>query len=149
MTDFFIQLIDSRLPSDWWREVMERFLEVGDPVELRLWPEESAELRLAAALGPVTAEGWERVARGTLTRELRTALLAAPPADGSGYSKMTRFFTIHAKNSRCDLWSQHYGTELAVSLRDPEDAAFLRQVLARYPEGFSVSEGEGLFPPGQ
>ena len=82
MTDFFIQLIDSRLPSDWWREVMERFLEVGDPVELRLWPEESAELRLAAALGPVTAEGWERVARGTLTRELRTALLAAPPADG-------------------------------------------------------------------
>ena len=85
--------------------------------------------------GIVVAE-WNR----EVTEALLEAWLTEEPAEKSVYNKMTRYFTIHVANARCDLWSEHYGTELVIEIQTDADTGFFEQVMGQYPESFSIGE---------
>ena len=51
---------------------------------------------------------------------------------------MTKYFTIHVENNLCDIWSEHYGTEMVIDIRADADIEFFEQVMRRYPESFSI-----------
>ena len=54
------------------------------------------------------------------------------------YNKMTKYFTIHIKNDLCDIWSEHYGTEMVIDIVNDSDIIFFKQVMEQYPESFSI-----------
>ena len=119
---------------------MGHFVSVGDPFEIRCWREETAEIREASRYGTAAEERNEVSIRGTVTEALLEAWLTEEPAEKSVYNKMTRYFTIHVANARCDLWSEHYGTELVIEIQTDADIGFFEQVMGQYPESFSIGE---------
>ena len=140
MRRFGVQMIDGSVPPRWWRAIMGHFASVGDPFEIRCWREETAEIREASRCGTAAEEKNEVSIRGTVTEELLEAWLTEEPAEKSVYNKMTRYFTIHVANARCDLWSEHYGTELVIEIQTDADTGFFEQVMGQYPESFSIGE---------
>lgn len=140
MRRFGVQMIDGSVPPRWWRAIMGHFASVGDPFEIRCWREETAEIREASRCGTAAEERNEVSIRGTVTEALLEAWLTEEPAEKSVYNKMTRYFTIHVANARCDLWSEHYGTELVIEIQTDADIAFFEQVMGQDPECFSVGE---------
>lgn len=75
---------------------------------------------------PSLARVWRRMLR-CRSGEFLKLLLVEEPTDKSVYNKMTCFFTLHAQNGRCDLWSEHYGTEMTLEVTMEADAAFLSE----------------------
>lgn len=119
---------------------MKHFVGVGDPFEIRCWKEETAEIAEASRYGIAAEEKNEVSIRGTVTEELLEAWLTEEPTYKSIYNKMTPYFTIHVENARCDLWSEHYGTELVLEIKTDADIEFFEQVMRQYPESFSIGE---------
>ena len=140
MRRFGVQMIDHSVPPRWWRAIMGHFASIGDPFEIRCWREETAEIREASRCGTAAEERNEVSIRGTVTEALLEAWLTEEPAEKSVYNKMTRYFTIHVANARCDLWSEHYGTELVIEIQTDADTGFFEQVMGQYPESFSIGE---------
>lgn len=138
MKQFGVQMIDHSISSQWWKKIMEHFVRVGDAFEIRCWREEVAEIREASLYGTAVGDKYEVSIKGTITKELLEKLLIEEPADKSIYNKMTKYFAIHVENDLCDIWSEHYGTEMIIDIIADADIEFFEQVMRQYPESFST-----------
>ena len=76
--------------------------------------------------------------KGSVTKELLEKLLIEEPTDKSIYNKMTKYFTIHVENDLCNIWSEHYGTEMVIDVISDADIEFLEKVMSQYSESFSI-----------
>ncbi len=117
---FSVQMIDHSISSYWWKEIMEHFIRVDDKYEVSI--------------------------KGTVTKDLLEKLLIEEPTDKSIYNKMTKYFTIHVRNDLCDIWSEHYGTELVINITSDADIEFFEQVMRQYPESFSIGINKRQLP---
>ena len=117
---------------------MERFVRAGDTFEIRCWKEEAAEIAQASLYGTATDDKNEVSIKGTITKDLLEELLIEEPTDKSIYNKMTKYFTISIKNDFCDVWSEHYGTEMYINIASDDDIEFFEQVMNQYPGNFSI-----------
>ena len=138
MKQFGIQMIDNSISSQWWKKIMEHFIKVGNTFEIRCWKEEAAEIEEASLYGTAVDDKYEVSITGSMTKELLEKLLTEEPADKGIYNKMTKYFTIHVENDLCDIWSEHYGTEMVISIISDTDIVFFEQVMSQYPKGFSI-----------
>ena len=138
MKQFGVQMIDHSISSQWWKEIMKHFVRVGDRFEIRCWREEAAEIGEASRYGAAVDEKYEVSIKGIVTKELLEKLLTEEPTDKSIYNKMTKYFTIHVENNLCDIWSEHYGTEMVINIIADTDIEFFEQVMRQYPESFSI-----------
>lgn len=142
MKQFFVQMIDNSMSSQWWKEIIEHFVKAGDTFEIRCWWEEAAEIGEASLYGTAVADRYEVSVKGSVTEELLGKLLTEAPADKSIYNKMTKYFTIHVRNDLCDIWSEHYGTEMVIDIISDADIEFFEQVMGQYPGSFSIGESK-------
>lgn len=117
---------------------MGHFVRVGDAIEIRCWREETAEIEEASSYGAAVNDGHEVSVKGIVTKDLLEKLLSEEPAEKILYNKMTNYFTIHVKNDLCDVWSEHYGTEMVITIMSDSDIEFFEQVMKQYPESFSI-----------
>lgn len=117
---------------------MRHFARAGDPFEIRCWREEISEIENASWYGVSAADSYEVSIKGVVTDGLLKEWLTEEPADKTIYNKMTKCFTIHVENDLCNLWSEHYGTEMAIVVTAEKERVFLEQVMGQYPEAFSV-----------
>lgn len=138
MKQFSVQMMDNSVSSQWWKKIMEHFVRVGDTFEIRCWREEVAEIEQASLYGTTIDSKYEVSIKGVMTNDLLKKLLTEEPTDKSIYNKMTKYFTIHVKNDLCDIWSEHYGTEMVIDIMAKTDIEFFEEVMGQYPESFSV-----------
>ena len=138
MKQFGVQMIDHSVTSQWWRSIIKHFIRVGDTFEIRCWREETAEIQEASLYGTAIDDKYEVSIKGMVTKEMLEKLLTEEPADKSTYNKMTKYFTIHVANNLCDIWSEHYGTEMVIGIIADADIESFEQVMGQYPEEFSV-----------
>ena len=138
MKQFGVQMTDNSISSQWWKKIMGHFVRVGDAIEIRCWREETAEIEEASSYGAAVNDGNEVSVKGIVTKDLLEKLLSEEPAEKSLYNKMTNYFTIHVKNDLCDVWSEHYGTEMVITIMSDSDIEFFEQVMKQYPESFSI-----------
>ena len=117
---------------------MEHFISVGDIYEIRCWKEETAEIEQASLYGTAVDDKFEVSIKGRVTKDLLEKLLIEEPVDKSIYNKMTKYFTIHVRNDLCDIWSEHYGTEMVINIISDTDIEFFEQVMGQYSESFSI-----------
>ena len=141
MKRFSVQMIDLSVSSQWWKELMQHFVRAGDAFEIRCWREEIAEIEEASLYGTAVEDKYEASVKGAVTKDLLKKLLTEEPTDKSTYNKMTKYFTIHIKNDLCDIWSEHYGTEMVIDIIADADIEFFEQVMGQYPESFSMGIG--------
>lgn len=138
MKQFSVQMMDNSVSSQWWKKIMEHFVRVGDTFEIRCWREEVAEIEQASLYGTTIDSKYEVSIKGVMTNDLLKKLLTEEPTDKSIYNKMTKYFTLHVKNDLCDIWSEHYGTEMVIDIIADTDIEFFEEVMGQYPESFSV-----------
>lgn len=138
MKQFSVQMMDNSVSSQWWKKIMEHFVRVGDTFEISCWREEVAEIEQASLYGTTVDDKYEVSIKGVMTNDLLKKLLTEEPTDKSIYNKMTKYFTIHVKNDLCDIWSEHYGTEMVIDIIADTDIEFFEEVMGQYPESFSV-----------
>lgn len=117
---------------------MRHFARAGDSFEIRCWREEISEIENASWYGVSAADSYEVSIKGVVTDDLLREWLTEEPTDKTIYNKMTKYFTIHVENDLCNLWSEHYGTEMAIVVTAEKERVFLEQVMGQYPEAFSV-----------
>ena len=117
---------------------MRHFVRVGDSFEIRCWREETSETEKASLYGVSAEDSYEVSVKGVVTDGLLKEWLTEEPADKTIYNKMTKYFTIHVENDLCNLWSEHYGTEMAIVVTAEKERVFLEQVMGQYPEACSV-----------
>ena len=140
MKQFGVQMINYAVSSQWWKQIMEHFVRVGQPFEIRCWNDEVAEIEQASLHGTAVGDQNEVSVKGVITNDLLKELLTEEPVDKSIYNKMTKYFTIHVKNDLCDIWSEHYGTEMVIDIIADADIEFFEQVMGQSPESFSVRQ---------
>ena len=138
MKQFGVQMIDNSVSSQWWKTIIEHFVKIGDTFEIRCWREEVTEIGEASLYGTAVDDKYEVSIKGSVTKELLEKLLIEEPTDKSLYNKMTKYFTIHVENNLCDIWSEHYGTEMVIDIMTDADIEFFEQVMRRYSESFSI-----------
>ena len=138
MIRFDIQMIDYGVSTQWWKKIMRHFARAGDSFEIRCWREEISEIENASWYGVSAADSYEVSIKGVVTDGLLKEWLTEEPTDKTIYNKMTKCFTIHVENDLCKLWSEHYGTEMAIVVTAEKERVFLEQVMGQYPEAFSV-----------
>ena len=134
-----LQMIDKKTSSDWWRKIVEHFVNVGDAFEIRCWKEETDEITHASLYGNPTEDNYEVSVKGVVTAELLAELLSEEPSDKSIYNKMTKYFTINVENDKCFFCSAHYGTEMYLEKVSDADISFFESVVKQYDDFFSVS----------
>lgn len=134
-----LQMIDKKTSSDWWRKIVEHFVNVGDAFEIRCWKEEVDEIRQTSLYGNSTEDKNEVSIKGVVTAELLAELLSEEPSDKSIYNKMTKYFTINVENDKCFFCSAHYGTEMYLEKVSDADISFFESVVKQYDDYFSVS----------
>lgn len=117
---------------------MRHFVRAGDSFEIRCWREETSEIKQASLHGVSAADSYEVSIKGVVTDGLLKEWLTEESTDKTIYNKMTKYFTIHVENDLCNLWSEHYGTEMAIAVTAEKERVFLEQVMGQYPEAFSV-----------
>lgn len=117
---------------------MRHFARAGDSFEIRCWREEISEIENASWYGVSAADSYEVSIKGVVTDGLLKEWLTEEPTDKTIYNKMTKCFTIHVENDLYNLWSEHYGTEMAIVVTAEKERVFLEQVMGQYPEAFSV-----------
>ena len=117
---------------------MRHFVRAGDSFENRCWREETSEIKQASLHGVSAADSYEVSIKGVVTDGLLREWLTEESADKTIYNKMTKYFTIHVENDLYNLWSEHYGTEMAIVVTAEKERVFLEQVMGQYPEAFSV-----------
>lgn len=134
-------MTDNSVSSEWWKTIMRHFIRIGDCFEIRCWKEETQEVSQAKRYGTAVIEGNEISIQGIFTEELLLELLEENPTDKDIYNKMTKYFTINAKNELCDICSAHYGTEMYITIYAEEDIRFFEQVMKQYAgDSFSIGE---------
>ena len=138
MKHFDVQMIDNSISSQWWKTIVKHFIKVGDAFEIRCWREEVTEIEEASLYGIAVDDKYEVSIKGFLTKELLEKLLIEEAADKSIYNKMTKYFTIHVENNLCNIWSEHYGTQMVIDIISDANIEFFKQVMKQYHESFSI-----------
>ena len=138
MKQFGVRMIDNSISSQWWKGIMNHFVKIGNVFEIRCWKEEIAEIESVSLYGAAVDDKYEVSIKGSVTKELLEELLTEEPTDKSIYNKMTKYFTIHVGNDLCDIWSEHYGTEMVIDIISDVDIEFFEKVMRQYPESFSI-----------
>ncbi len=136
-----VDVVDQSVSSEWWRELIRHFANVGDEMEIRCWKEETIEISRATMYGAPSEDGYEVSVKGTVTPHMLAELLAEEPTDKDIYNKMTKYFTINIYHKSRIFRSEHYGTEIYLSGAD-DDISFISKVLEPYGDFFSVGIGE-------
>lgn len=132
-------MVDNTVSSAWWKTIIHHFIRVGNDFEIRCWKEEMEEILQAKRYGEATEEDNEISIKGIFVDELLLELMAENPTDKVIYNKMTKYFTINAKNELCDICSSHYGTEMYIEIYFDEDILFFNQTMSQYPDAsFSI-----------
>ena len=138
MSSISVDMIDNTVSSSWWKELVRRFVRVGDELEIRCWKEEAEEIKTASRYGKPTAERTEVSIRGTVTDAFLRELMDEEPTTRSGYHAMTKYFTINVKNELCAFYSEHYGTEICMENLRENDVSFVEDVFGQWGDTFSV-----------
>ncbi len=133
-----LQMINNRISSLWWKEIVKRFVHTGDNLEIRCWKEETDEIKRASVYGNPEEDKNEVSVCGTVSEEFLIELLSENPTDKSIYNKMTKYFTINVKNGQFRFCSAHYGTEMYLTGVSDNDIAFFKKVMEPYSTDFSV-----------
>jgi len=136
-----IQMIDSSVSSDWWKNLIRHFVNVGNEMEIRWWREETAEIGQASMYRETLNDGNEVSVKRTVTPHLLAELLTEELTDKNIYNKMTKYFTINVNNKSRTFSSEHYGTEIYVSGAS-DDITFILRVLEPYGDFISISMSE-------
>ena len=117
MKEVSLQMVNRRISSDWWKELIKCFIKAGDILEIRCWKEESDEIQQASRYGNPTDDNYEVSIRGIVSEQFISELLSENPTDKSIYNKMTKYFTINVEREGIKFCSAHYGTEIYVKER--------------------------------
>ncbi len=133
-----IQLTDGNMSSEWWKDIIGHFVRTGDFLEIRCWKDEQDEIIRASRYGEFKNVGEEVVFTGTVTNALLNELLTYESEDKAIYNKMPGYFAVRLQGSHYKISSEHYGTELYVSVDDDKEIAFLKEVTDRYEDCFSI-----------
>ena len=139
MREISLQMIDRRISSDWWKNLVKHFVQVGDSLEIRCWKEEVDEIKKASLYGNPINENYEVSIKGTASNKFIDELLAENPTDKDIYNKMTKYFTINVENEHHKFCSAHYGTEIYLTDVSDDDITFVQEVMKAFTkEDFSV-----------
>lgn len=135
-----LQMIDNKISSLWWKELIKYFMQIGDFLELRCWKEETNEIQHASAYGNPMEDNYEVSVKGEVSKKLIRELLSENLPDKSIYNKMTKYFTINTTHNQRIFCSAHYGTEIYIIGATNEDIAFFENVMKPYTEeNFSIT----------
>jgi len=134
-----LDMINNRISSFWWKELVKRFVQVGDTLEIRCWKEEADEIQQASAYGRPVEDNYEISIKGVVFESLIVELLSEKPTDKSIYNKMTKYFTINVEHGQRKFCSAHYGTEMYLMGVTDGDIEFFKHVMSAYSqEDFSI-----------
>ena len=140
MKEVSLQMVNRRIDSDWWKELIKYFLRVGDSLEIRCWKEESDEIQQASRYGNLTDDNYEVSIKGIVSEQFISELLSENPTDKSIYNKMTKYFTINVEREGIKFCSSHYGTEIYLIDVSDKDVSFFKNVMKAYTkDDFSIS----------
>jgi hypothetical protein len=140
MKEVALQMVNRRINSDWWKELIKHFLRVGDSLEIRCWKEESDEIQQASRYGNLTDDNYEVSIKGIVSEQFISELLSENPTDKSIYNKMTKYFTINVEREGIKFCSAHYGTEIYLIDVSDKDVSFFKNVMKAYTkDDFSIS----------
>ncbi len=140
MKEVALQMVNRRINSDWWKELIKYFLRVGDSLEIRCWKEESDEIQQASRYGNLTDDNYEVSIKGIVSEQFISELLSENPTDKSIYNKMTKYFTINVEREGIKFCSAHYGTEIYLIDVSDKDVSFFKNVMKAYTkDDFSIS----------
>lgn len=140
MKEVALQMVNRRINSDWWKELIKYFLRVGDSLEIRCWKEESDEIQQASRYGNLTDDNYEVSIKGIVSEQFISELLSENPTDKSIYNKMTKYFTINVEREGIKFCSAHYGTEIYLIDVSDKDVSFFKNVIKAYTkDDFSIS----------
>ena len=139
MREISLQMLDRKISSLWWKEIVKHFIKVGDCLEIRCWKEETTEIQQASMYGNTTDDNYEVSIKGVVTEQFISELISENPTDKSIYNKMTKYFTINVECERRKLCSAHYGTEMYLIGVSDEDIVFVKNLMNAFTEeDFSV-----------
>jgi len=134
-----LDMINNRISSFWWKELVKHFVQVGDALEIRCWKEEIDEIQQASIYGNPMEDHYEISVKGIVSKELLTELLSESPTDKSMYNKMTKYFTINVEHEQRKFCSAHYGTEMYLTGVSDNDIEFFKHIMSVYSEeDFSI-----------
>lgn len=140
MKEVALQMVNRRINSDWWKELIKYFLRVGDSLEIRCLKEESDEIQQASRYGNLTDDNYEVSIKGIVSEQFISELLSENPTDKSIYNKMTKYFTINVEREGIKFCSAHYGTEIYLIDVSDKDVSFFKNVMKAYTkDDFSIS----------
>jgi len=139
MREISLQMLDRKISSLWWKEIVKHFIKVGDCLEIRCWKEETTEIQQASMYGNTTDDNYEVSIKGVVTEQFISELISENPTDKSIYNKMTKYFTINVECKGRKLCSAHYGTEMYLIGVSDEDIVFVKNLMNAFTEeDFSV-----------
>lgn len=139
MGSISLDMINLRISSSWWKELVKHFVQAGDTLEIRCWKEERDEIQQASTYGNPTEDHYEVSVKGIVSNELLTELLSENPTDKSVYNKMTKYFTINTEHEQRKFCSAHYGTEIYLMGLSDLDIELFKHVMSVYSEeDFSI-----------
>ena len=139
MKEISLQMLDRRISSNWWKNLVKHFVRVGDRLEISCWKEETVEIQQASLYGNLQNENYEVSIKCTVSNEFIGELLAENPTDKDIYNKMTKYFTINVENEHHKFCSAHYGTEIYLTDVSDDDIAFVQEVMKEFTEeDFSI-----------
>lgn len=138
MKQIHMQLTDHCAPSEWWKKLITQFIRINDEIEIRCWKEEISEITQASFYGIPVSDGWEVSIQTRVTSNLLQELQAENPTDKSIYNKMTKYFTLNVKNPFYSFVSEHYGTEIYISVRSDQAVSCFTELIQPYTDYFSI-----------
>lgn len=139
MKQIQMQMTDYSISSEWWKKLITHFIQTNDEIEIRCWKEEISEITQASFYGTPVSDGWEvsikTIVTGNLLQELQTENLT----DKSIYNKMTKYCTLRVKNPSYLFVSEHYGTEIYISVHSDYAVACFTELIQPYANCFSIN----------
>ena len=138
MKEISVQMINHRISSSWWKNLVKYFVQIGDILEIRCWKEELVEIKKATQYGKPKNEIYEVSIKGVVDGKFIDELLRENPTDKDIYNKMTKYFTINIKSKHYKFCSAHYGTEIYLINISDDDFAFFQKVMKAHEEDFSI-----------
>ncbi len=75
MREISLQMLDRKISSLWWKEIVKHFIKVGDCLEIRCWKEETTEIQQASMYGNTTDDNYEVSIKGVVTEQFISELI--------------------------------------------------------------------------
>ena len=139
MKQIQMQMTDYSVSSEWWKKLITHFIQTNDEIEIRCWKEEISEIAQASLYGTPVSDGWEVSIRTIVTRNLLQELQTENPTDKSIYNKMTKYCTLRVKNLSYSFVSEHYVTEIYISVHSDYAVDCFTELIQPYADCFSIN----------